>query len=201
MTRRTSADSPTPVELSTWGQLLQHYDTHHRHKRQDELDWFATQTTFRGAIRAVARAEGRRGERLDHQRRIRRGAVPEAEVALMKSASLLRRVASFAELLQAIEITLRPIFGIGELYCYDAALRLGCYLSLAPEYVYLHAGTRKGARAFATLRGKISLLPREAFPEELRNRSAGEIENILCVYENIFAKGLLPGALAVHAST
>jgi len=199
MTRRTSAGSPTPVELFTWGQLLQDYDTRHRPKRQDELDWFSTQTTFRGAIRAVARAEGRRGERLDHQRRIRRDAVPEAELVLMKCASLLRRATSFDALLQVIEIAIRPIFGIGELYCYDAALRLGCYLGLAPEYVYLHAGTRKGARAFATLRGKIPRLPREAFPE-LRDRSASEIENILCVYENIFAKGLLPSTLAVRAS-
>lgn len=38
------------------------------------------------------------------------------------------------------------VVGIGELTEYDIALRIGVCLGIYPEKVYLHAGTRKGAK-------------------------------------------------------
>ena len=37
--------------------------------------------------------------------------------------------------------------GIGSLTVYDTATRIGAFLKLEPDRVYLHAGTRDGARA------------------------------------------------------
>jgi hypothetical protein len=39
------------------------------------------------------------------------------------------------------------IKGFGELAVYDCSLRVGSYLNLLPDKIYLHAGTRKGAEA------------------------------------------------------
>jgi len=37
--------------------------------------------------------------------------------------------------------------GFGKLAVYDVAMRIGIWRDIWPRYVYLHAGTRKGARA------------------------------------------------------
>jgi DNA-binding winged helix-turn-helix (wHTH) protein/TolB-like protein len=83
----------------------------------------------------------------DHQRRIRRAVIPIAALSLAAHAHAIRRADSFVQLLRIVDTAVRKIRGIGELYCYDAALRLGAYLRIAPDRVSLHAGTRKGARA------------------------------------------------------
>ena len=195
MSKRAWASSRSSLgELSTWSGLLHDYDIRHRPKRQDELAWFATQRPLRELIRLVARAQGRRGKRLDHQRRILHEAIPSAELCLVKQLPLLQRATSFEMLLHVVEAAVLPIHGIGRLYCYDAALRFGCRFGVKPEYIYLHAGTRNGAGAFVEVGRKTRWLPREAFPEPLRNRPADEIENILCVYEHIFLRGVLPGS-------
>jgi hypothetical protein len=51
------------------------------------------------------------------------------------------------ELHALIKRTIHSIGGLRELYTYDMALRIGAFLGLAPEFVYLHRGTRAGARA------------------------------------------------------
>jgi hypothetical protein len=48
---------------------------------------------------------------------------------------------------------IRPIPGIGELAVYDTALRIGARLGLEPAKVYLHAGTRAGAKALGLAYG------------------------------------------------
>jgi hypothetical protein len=59
----------------------------------------------------------------------------------------MRAARSFDELLNLIERRLNDIRGLGELYFYDTALRLGAYLRLMPNAVYMHRGTAVGAKA------------------------------------------------------
>ena len=70
--------------------------------------------------------------------------------------------------------------GIGELAVYDIACRIGAFLGFRPDRVYLHAGTREGARALG-LRGasvrKIDL------PGAFGCLSPAEIEDCLCIYK------------------
>ena len=51
------------------------------------------------------------------------------------------------------------IHRFGKLAVYDTACRLGVYLGLGPEVVYLHAGTTKGAKALSldTNRGYLEI--------------------------------------------
>jgi hypothetical protein len=74
------------------------------------------------------------------------------------------------------------INGLAELYAYDTAARIGAKLGLAPRQVYLHRGTREGAKnlGFESSRKTIA---RSELPVELRGLAADEIENLLCIYK------------------
>ena len=48
--------------------------------------------------------------------------------------------------MKIVEACAKQIKGIGELTIYDTALRIGFYLDIYPDKVYLHAGTREGAK-------------------------------------------------------
>jgi hypothetical protein len=62
--------------------------------------------------------------------------------------------------------------GIGELYVYDTALRIGAKLGVFPEKVYLHAGARIGVRNLGRDARKTALriasLPRPAQAQAAR---------------------------------
>lgn len=79
--------------------------------------------------------------------------------------------------------------GIGPVTVYDVAVRIGAYLDVAPESVYLHAGARQGAELLLRERlpeGKVERLPRERFPEPLNELDADSIEDILCTYRALW---------------
>jgi hypothetical protein len=90
---------------------------------------------------------------------------------------------SFHELLQMVDDAIRSIRGIGELAVYDTAHRIGAYLRLEPPKVYLHAGTRIGARALGLGKGT-NKLEIDELPAAFHRLTAGEIEDCLCIYKD-----------------
>lgn len=75
--------------------------------------------------------------------------------------------------------------GIGAVTTYDVSVRIGAWLGIEPESVYLHAGARQGAGLLLQARfpeGKVDRLPRSVFPEPLNELDADSIEDILCTY-------------------
>ena len=77
---------------------------------------------------------------------------------------------------------LEPISGAGELYVYDTSLRIGAKSNLLPTKVYLHAGTRVGARALG-LDGQAKTLEVSMLPPEFRQLEPHEIEDVLCIFK------------------
>ena len=132
----------------------------------------------------AARATDRRGKRFCHQNKIRRAALPEAEKLLLEQSDVLRECRSFHELWLLIKQTLQHVRGLGELYIYDTALRIGAFLNLEPDRVYMHRGTRDGAKHFGFLTRDREWLNLSEFPRSLRELSALEIEDILCIYKS-----------------
>jgi hypothetical protein len=65
---------------------------------------------------------------------------------------------------------------------YDTAVRIGAYLGLEPDRVYLHAGTRRGARALGLGAGREWLEIRE-LPVQFRRLNGRRLEDILCIYK------------------
>jgi len=104
-------------------------------------------------------------------------------VAIAEELNACRR---FDELHSLIERTIHSIGGLRELYTYDMALRIGAFLVLAPEFVYLHRGTRAGARTLG-LNAKLPYLTIDSLPAELRTLSPAEVEDFLCIYRDYFA--------------
>jgi hypothetical protein len=154
-----------------------------RPNAQDELDWFRQQPTLQSAIEFAALATDKRGKRYAHQRRLKKTSLERARQVLLTNAVAIGKSRSFDDLFALIDAMLEPIEGIGELYVYDTALRIGARLNLLPTKVYLHAGTRKGARALG-FDGKVQALEVTALPSDLHVLDPHEIEDVLCIFED-----------------
>jgi hypothetical protein len=164
--------------------VLDDYDR--RHCCVTEVDWLAAQPSLRAAIEVAAAATDRDGRRHPHQRRLSRATIRHATAALLAAEARIRSAESFDALHERITAQLRDVAGAGELYAYDSAVRIGMYLRLAPTRVYLHAGTRQGARALGLDYRKPALEVSE-LPLPLRRRQPAEVEDILCIYKDWFS--------------
>jgi hypothetical protein len=161
--------------------IVKDYASRHRERARREIRYFTILRSLEDVIREAALSRLPSGKRHPHQRRIPLNVLQAAERRLQAIAGRLRTAKSFAELHDLIDRQIKPIRGIGDLAIYDIAHRIGAYLRHAPEAVYLHAGTREGARAL-NLSGKtidLSLLL-----VELRKLPAAEIEDCLCIYKD-----------------
>ncbi len=165
--------------------LSRHYTINHRPRSRDELEWFRNQSSVEDTIRLAALAVDACGKRLSHQRRITKENLERARTILLSATNDLKQCKTFDELLNLVESDLHGIRGLGELYAYDTALRIGAKLGLLPEKVYLHRGTRKGAKALE-LDWKARALEVTAIPDELQELEPREIEDFLCVYKDKF---------------
>jgi hypothetical protein len=74
--------------------------------------------------------------------------------------------------------------GLGELYCYDTALRIGAKLELLPQMVFLHRGTRDGARALGHTDYRSANIDPHTLPRELHQLHPYEIEDFLCIFKD-----------------
>lgn len=88
---------------------------------------------------------------------------------------------SFHALYCWVESVASRVKGIGPTTTYDVARRLGVWVELKPEIVYLHAGTAKGAKKLGVT-GKVA--PLNAFPLEIQELGATHAENFLCIYKD-----------------
>jgi hypothetical protein len=139
------------------------------------LRFYQIQKSLPDAITKSALAALPNGGRFSHQRRIPGPVLIQARDALLKLD--YSNVHTFAELYEKVAAALRPIRGIGILTIYDTAHRLGAYLKLSPDQVYLHAGVRVGAKALGLGEWRAKL-PMSAF-QRLRPE---QVEDCLCIY-------------------
>lgn len=168
-----------------WPAILRHYDTHHRPRVERERRWFSSSASLEGAITRASLATDERKKRFSHQRRIPKQALQEACDTLLAYKEAIRRARNFEDLLAITTDVLRDVYRTGELYRYDTTLRISYYLDRLPTKVYLHAGTRTGARRLGLL-GNKACVERNDVPVELRDRPAHEIEDIVCIYKDEF---------------
>ncbi len=154
-----------------------------RPRAQEELDWFRSQPSLYMAVKTAGLALNRKNKRYSHQRRIRKGVLSQAENILTSNLKAISQCANFDELFNLIDHLLRPVAGIGELYVYDTSLRIGAKLNLLPERIYLHAGTRDGAKALG-FDGKSKFIELSDFSDEFHKLEPYEIEDVLCIFKD-----------------
>ncbi|MBS0660781.1 MAG: hypothetical protein JSR82_21390 [Verrucomicrobia bacterium] len=150
-----------------------------------ERDYFRRSGSLPEAVRRAALAIDQRGKRHSHQRRLKLEVLKRARKAL--PVARLRRAGSFAEIHRIVEDSIRPIRGIGKLAVYDIAHRIGTYLNLAPEEVFIHAGVRQGLRAVVPGWKKPTIRPAD-LPAPLSDLPAEDVENLLCIYHDQLAR-------------
>jgi len=116
-----------------------------------------------------------------HQRRIPGHALAAADRRLQRAR--LGNCIRFSDLHAAVKRVGDAIDGLGELWTYDTALRIGNWLEREPDMVYLHSGTRVGARNLG-LDHHAASIALEALPAELQQLSPAECEDFLCIYKD-----------------
>jgi hypothetical protein len=151
----------------------------------EERAFFAGLPTFQAAVRAAALAQDDRGKRLSHQRRIPGRVLRECASALDDALPRLRRAATFEDLHDVVREEIGGVRGVGELMVYDTALRIAAHRGLEPARVFLHAGTRVGARRLG-LDGRAESLAVADLPAPLRRLRPYQVEDVLCIYKDDF---------------
>lgn len=104
---------------------------------------------------------------------------------MLDNLPALRQAESFDELVELIAGISGPIPRIGPLAVYDTARRVGARFGLEPAKVYLHAGTRMGAKALG-LNHRGDAIEMDELPAGLRTLTAWEAEDVLCIYKGEF---------------
>ncbi len=162
--------------------IIRHYRRRHLLSAIRELGYFRNLPDLNTCIQNAALAQNYKGKRYRHQCRISKKTLSKAKDILLDNKKLIKEIDDFDKLFTLIDNLLKSVKGIGRLYIYDTSLRIGSYLGYLPEKVYLHAGTRVGARQLG-FKNEISIEMTE-FTNEFQYLEPFEVEDILCIYED-----------------
>lgn len=177
---RKPGTCPRPTgKGETLADLIQEYKWEYGDHQQTGREQYRECANLTEAIKV---ATGAVGKVPDHQRRVGREILKNACNRLLRHREEIRACESFDEVFALIEEHTADIHRFGKLAVYDTACRLGVFLGLDPEVVYLHAGTAKGARALGldTSRGFLEM---DELPKPFRVLEPWECEDFLCIYK------------------
>jgi hypothetical protein len=147
-----------------------------------EIDFFS-KLDFAQAIQQAALAKNHEGKKFPHQYRITTNSLNKSFDILSANNNELQQCDDFDTLLNLIRKLLEVVHGVDDLYYYDTSFRIGLSLGFKPQRVYLHAGTKEGAKAlFNNLRG-IASLDMDSLPKPLRELAPYQVEDFLCRYK------------------
>lgn len=189
--KMTGASCPPPsgvrIALRSFKDVVQDYINQYRAKANDELSFFRKVNSLDEAIEKAANAEGEDGKKYGHQWRIPPATLGRAAKALLTVGAQISNCTSFESLIELVEATAGRIEGFGELAIYDTTLRIGAWFGVEPKYVYLHRGTRKGAKALGLASHRKCLEVTE-LPGEFAKLKPREIEDCLCIYTEVLSR-------------
>jgi len=151
----------------------------------DEMSHYRSAPTWRESVRRAAFCERLKKDgrvvRHGHQpgNRFSKELLAQAFSELLHAD--LKGAKDFHDLLTRVEACIGDIRGIGELYVYDVSHRIGACLKprLRPKFIYLHAGTRAGAKALC-LDWRKDELEMSELPAAIRRLTPEQVEDFLC---------------------
>lgn len=144
-----------------------------------------TALTIDDAIK-IATAQNCEKRKEPHQYRIQDENLAKFCNNLLQKKYTFKSVVCFSDLHRIISEC--KVDGIGKLCIYDTANRIGAFLGIGPEKVYLHAGTKDGAEKLLGRRLKCDCISKADLPNTFQREdlSCAEIEDILCRYKKYF---------------
>jgi hypothetical protein len=167
--------------------MLREYIEYYRPRARRERRRFRRFPSLEKAIEVAGLALDEDEKRSAHHRRRTAQQLSRGKSALVAALPDLRRCKDFDHLHNRVREATKPIKGLGKLYTYDTAHLIGAHLRLSPKRVYLHSGTRKGARALGFSGGLSYLIPSQ-LPVQLQVLKPYEMEDFLCIYERDLAR-------------
>jgi len=168
----------------TYEDIVNKYILEKRPEAREDMREFKNERSPSAAIRRAALCKTREGKRYKHQWRIPGELLEEAETKLQAIRGKISKAPDFAALHQSIKEEIGCTKGIGALTVYDIAHRIGAYFNMPPNRVYLHAGTRVGARAFGICGDSFDPKDPKILPKPFSLLTPSEIEDCLCSYRN-----------------
>lgn len=165
--------------------IIRHYKNWKSRHPDTWIENCVNQNDLAGAIRTAASSIDGAGRKHPHQYRLQRLHLAQFGDSLIQHLDEIQNVLSFEQLINIVRSA--SVTGIGELAIYDTAVRIGAYLNIFPERIYLHAGAKVGAKG---LLGELQsdILEKDDLPEAFQSAdlSCYELEDILCIYKAIF---------------
>ncbi len=180
-------------DLVTFEAIVDSYVKEYRKSENDRLNALRSLHSMNAAIHCSV-WDGKNG----HQRMVSRHALTLMEDSLLENKANLKEYSCFSALYKVLAGF--KIHGIGHLGLYDIALALGSYIGLAPDRVYLHRGTREGAKALAPLglvKYRAETIAMTDLPAPFRRLLPREAEDCLCIYKDKI-KAVVAKMITVH---
>lgn len=178
--------APSPLRLTALDGIVNDYIERYRENSRRLSQFYRSRRRLDEAIEFAAHARLPSGKRHPHQYRLRRVCIDEAHRRLRGLD--FSGFTDFAQLHEAVHLAVGDVRGLGELYVYDTAVRLGAFLGFKPECVYLHSGTRVGAKALGLGTGRRATLEMNELPAPFRRLSPDGVEDCLCIYKDVLAR-------------
>jgi hypothetical protein len=175
---------------------IKEYKYNYSKTTAEEIKEFKNMPSITDTIKKAALMTIGKGKRHPHHCLKSKNTLETAKDILLNNQTKISRANNFHDLHEIIIKTLKGLKDVGPLYYYDTALLIGAHLGKLPEKIYLHAGTKKGAKNIGiNVRGKKYIitqdLPCHKVFENFKLRYC-EIEDFLCIYkeelDNIFLK-------------
>jgi len=170
----------------TLDEIVSAYIRDYRDGARKEMGTFRRESSRASAIRRAALCQLPNGKRHSHQYLIPQRLLHLAEERLQAVAKRLAAASDFDALHEIVRDQIGAVRGIGKLTVYDIAQRIGAYLGIVPELVYLHRGTKEGAAAMGFLG---ETLDPAALPAAFSRLTPAEIEDCLCIYKGVLRGG------------
>jgi len=149
------------------------------------IEFAKSQINLKGAIRVSSLSINQDNRRNPHQYRLEQKTLDATCDELLLIERKLKVAKTFDELYKLIMSI--DVFGLGPLTRYDIATRIGAYLKLYPDRIYLHAGTRTGAKKLlGKVEGEFILKGDLPKPFRVHDLQCSEIEDILCIFKDQF---------------
>lgn len=171
---------PGRGKLDTYLAIVKDYIESRGSSPDEVLEFYREQKTLKDALKLAAYAKTRNGKLHPHQYKLDKTVYAKIHTRLKQRN--LEQCETFHELFQLVEDAILSIDGVGALMVYDTAHRLGAYLGLRPEYVYIHAGAKIGAKALGVRRKP--WISRFELPQEFRRLKPEQVEDCLCIYKD-----------------
>ena len=157
----------------------------------EEIKEFKSMPSITDAIEKAASMIMGNGKRHPHHCLKSKNTLETAENTLLNKQSVISKANNFDDLHEIIINMFNGTEGIGPLYCYDTAFLIGAHLGKLPEKIYLHAGTKKGAKNMGIDVLNKKYIEMKDLPcceiFERKCLKPYEIEDFLCIYKEKLA--------------